>query len=586
MSSDVISAIVLYRLGEKYIALPAHVKENKTEHPIPRYYLYIGRHNKMLRLINEDLIERNPNSLVVFFENPIVADLFQKKVHDSQLVSDKDGIGTSFFGGHSEIDNANFERLYGRDVVLVPSISRDSYLNMLEYAKRMEDIGAKSVSICPEPYILNKKSIFCAGLAGAWEQYVAQRAVDFLSQEMSMLLTRLEKIKLTTQQFFAWCAKHGLIVNSDEKIDSALLMNASECMALYSASDCEQAMTFDRLISVDNFTLIYGPSNAGKGMFLLTMLHSIAYKVNSFGFKVNKPRKVLLVDGESGTRRLNERFHQLSEAYPYEVLYRNNLWFLSLRDSNKFSGSFFSEENKKIFIKLIQDNEIDVVAIDNLFSICRAETISETTVEKIISFSQEMAGIGVATIFAHHTNKKGEVHGSQKLRNLMQNMIKIEGIDSINDEERSNLGDCFLESPGALINISFEECKEYPEIQNEKFLFFIKKPTGSSKASPWIDLIHDKDDGNKQELVAKTITDNGGQENFKNVESLSNDGEKVYDFIKERIKTTKKVIVESLGLKEHRASDILKSLVDKNLIYKSGSTSDTHYTLTPPAATD
>ena len=597
MSSNVIGSIVVYGLGEKFIALPAHVEENVDEHPLPRYYLHIGRCNQVLRLINEDLIVINPDSLVVFFDNPILADLFQKKVHDSQLVSDEVVIGTSFFGGYSGIDSVNFDRLYGKDVVLVPSISRESYLHMLEYAKRIEDIGVKSVTICPEPYVLCEVCCSGADLTGKWDQYVAQRAVDFMSQEMLLLVNRLKKIALTPQQFLVWCVKHDLIVNLEETVDSSLLMNASEWLALCHASDFEQSMSFDRLISVDNFTLIYGLSNAGKGMFLLTMLHSIAYKISSFGFKVSKPRKVLLIDGESGVRRLKERFRQFSEAYPYEVLYRNNLWFLSLRDSNDFSGSFFSEENQKIIIKLIKDNGINVVAIDNLFSICRFETISEKTVDKIISFSKEMAGIGVAIIFAHHANKHGEAHGSQKLRNLMQNIIKIEGKESIKSDELSSIGDCFLEAPGALINISYEECKEYPDIQAKKFLFFLKKPLGDSNPSQWVDLIHGKDDENIREVAEQkedtqdgaddleTNVENGAQTNFENVEGLNDDEKKVFYFIKEKIKVKKKEIVDSLDLKPYVVSDILLVLIKRNLIYKEGRSSDRYYILSSSAAT-
>jgi hypothetical protein len=594
IASDVIGGIVVYKFGEDCILLPAHVEEVKTEHPRPRYYLCIGRRARALRLINEDLIEMNTASLIVFFDNPIVADLFQKKVHDSYLVFDKDVVGTSFFGGYSEIDSVNFSCLCGHDIILVPSESKESYLNMLDYAKKIEISGAKSVLICNEPYVLHEASASNALRNSKFGKYVEQNTVNFLLKEIFLLVNRLKKLSFTPNNYLLWCIKYELINGAECKVDNSCLMNASEFIELYSADDCEQVNLFDNLISLDNFTLIYGPSNAGKGMLLLTMLHSIAYKIKSFRFEVKKPRKVMLIDGETGVKRLRERFYQLSKAYPYEDIYKNNLWFISLRDTDIFSEDFFNEGNRKFLINLLKEHGISVVALDNLFSICHESSISDKTVSRIIDFAKEMASIGVATIFSHHTNKEGEMHGSRKLHNLMQNIIKIEGKESIDTGIFKDIDDKFLAFQGALISIKYEKCKEYIELENSKSVFFLNKPTINSEPSRWIDLIGDYD-GKDENILGKhrendedvkNIVEHGAsdgdQSSLSNINDLTGEERNIYEFIKSKIKTKKKEIVEFSGFKEHRITEILSILIERNLIYKEGNTSDTCYILNHP----
>ncbi|WP_084158795.1 AAA family ATPase [Solidesulfovibrio alcoholivorans] len=598
ISGNISGGIVVYKSDKRYVALPAHVKKYDQSNGHPCYEMHLGRASKLLRLVNEDLIEKNREAVVVFFENPVVADFFQKKIHDSALVYDKDVVVTTFFGGFPEMDNVYFDRLYGRDVVLVPSISRNSYLNMLEYAKKIEAIGARSVLICPEPYVLYDGGDCNITFNGKWEQYVAQNAISFLPKEASLLVNRIKKLSLSMKQFEAWCVKHDLVDNPESNVDDTFLMNASEMVDLLSASNYKQYRFFDSLIAFDNFTLIYGPSNAGKGMLLLTFLHSIAYKINSFGFKVEHPRKVLLVDGESGVKKLRQRFSQLAEAYPYEDLYKDNLLFISLRDTKKLSGNFFSNDNQILLIKLIKDNGISVVALDNLFSILREQTMAEKAVSEIINFAEKMAEIGVASIFAHHTNKEGGMHGSQKLHNLMQNVIKIAGKESAEKGYFKGVDEKFLKKPGALINVTYEKCKEYIELENNQSVFFLNKPMIDSKASKWVNLSSEDDGDNEQdveEFVTATNTcadtiedyvesdaaeDNVESENQSsscNNPELTDQENQIFEFIKENVKTKKKEIVKYTKIKEHRVKEILFSLLGKGLIRKEGSTSDTFY---------
>lgn len=181
----------------------------------------------------------------------------------------------------------------------------------------------------------------------------------------------------------------------------------------------------DQLIAEGSISIFYGEPGSKKTYSLLSLAVCVALGRPWLGYESN-PRKVLIIDEESGERRLTIRIGAAirgefgREDTPIE--------FVSLAGF-KLDKKTDAEE----LYKLIQDRDAGLTIIDALADVMDGDENSKQDTQPVFSNLRKIAeGTNSAIIVIHHSNKSGGYRGSSAIKGALDLMVKIESENDSN----------------------------------------------------------------------------------------------------------------------------------------------------------
>ena len=186
------------------------------------------------------------------------------------------------------------------------------------------------------------------------------------------------------------------------------------------------------LIRQRQLALVFAPSGVGKTWFVWSLACMIAGGGHGMHrYSNDKPRKVLIIDGEMDGEDAQERIRvgmQSVHANP-EVM-RENLTILS-RQMQSLEAEFPNldevEWQRRIVDKMV-NNGTEVVILDNLSTLLQVEDEnSSAALDRFTDFLLLLKRAGIGAIVVHHSNKAGTSYrGSQKISVTFDAILKIE----------------------------------------------------------------------------------------------------------------------------------------------------------------
>ena len=174
----------------------------------------------------------------------------------------------------------------------------------------------------------------------------------------------------------------------------------------------------DKLIGEGSVSLFYGEPGSKKTYTLLSLAVCVALGKPWLGFLV-KARKVLIIDEESGERRLTMR---LAAAIRGELGDENaQIEFVSLAQFK-----LDDKEDIKELEQLIEDRQAGLVIVDALTDVMDGDENSKMDVQPVFSRVRGIAErTQAAIIIIHHSNRSGGYRGSSAIKGSLDLMVKI-----------------------------------------------------------------------------------------------------------------------------------------------------------------
>jgi hypothetical protein len=175
----------------------------------------------------------------------------------------------------------------------------------------------------------------------------------------------------------------------------------------------------DRLISEGSVCIFFGEPGAKKTFALLSLAVCVALGKPWLGFET-KPRNVLIIDEESGERRLALR---LGNAIRGELGGADiPIQFISLAGFN-----LSNKDDGPLLQTIIQESGAGLVVIDALAEIMSGDENSKEDVHPVLIALRRIADqTGAAIAAIHHSNKSGGYRGSSAIKGAVDLMVKIE----------------------------------------------------------------------------------------------------------------------------------------------------------------
>ncbi|MCK8784172.1 AAA family ATPase [Roseomonas sp. NAR14] len=167
--------------------------------------------------------------------------------------------------------------------------------------------------------------------------------------------------------------------------------------------------------------MLWAQTGAGKTWLSLTMALAIAGGGTFIGWSAEKPRRVLLVDGEMAMEDLQDRLRVLAgtvEGLDAEAA-GSNLLILARQDQSAdvLFPDIGKEEGQDAVLRMAQGHGAELVLLDNFSTLAEVEDENAASaMNPVLSFLLRLKQARLACVLVHHSGKDGgNYRGSSKL---------------------------------------------------------------------------------------------------------------------------------------------------------------------------
>ncbi len=195
--------------------------------------------------------------------------------------------------------------------------------------------------------------------------------------------------------------------------------------------------------------LVWAAAGVGKTMFTLSLALAVAGGGEVFGWKAERPRKVLLIDGEMPEDDLRDRLIYLAGAVrgiDMEAA-RTNLRILARnsQDPDAPFPDFGDAEQHRTILDRIQKYAPDLVILDNLSTLAAVDDENSASATRVVvKFLAMLKQARIATIVVHHAAKAGNNYrGSTMIETTFEvilGLLKNKGADVVDTSGSTKFG--------------------------------------------------------------------------------------------------------------------------------------------------
>jgi hypothetical protein len=175
-----------------------------------------------------------------------------------------------------------------------------------------------------------------------------------------------------------------------------------------------------------DYGFIYAARGTGKSFFALALCHALTTGQEIAGWKIEKPVKVMYVDGEMSQQDLQNRCRGLAlgnenfRSINHDAFFREN-------------GSVFclsEEKDQNALLQHCYNQGVKVLVLDNLSSLFRGvEENSADDWEKILGWLLKCRRYGISVVLFHHSGKNGDQRGTSRREDHTAWSIKLDPVD-------------------------------------------------------------------------------------------------------------------------------------------------------------
>lgn len=178
----------------------------------------------------------------------------------------------------------------------------------------------------------------------------------------------------------------------------------------------------DRLITSGTLSMFFGEPGSKKTYSLIDLAVCAAAGKDWLDFAIPEPVKVLIIDEESGERRMALRLALTLRGELATEIDPTYITYVSLA-----AFDLGSEKDAAEVSKLIMDVGAQIVIIDALADIMSGDENSKKDTQPVLNHLRKICdNTDCAIILIHHSNKLGGYRGTSAIKGSLDLMVKVE----------------------------------------------------------------------------------------------------------------------------------------------------------------
>jgi RecA-family ATPase len=176
--------------------------------------------------------------------------------------------------------------------------------------------------------------------------------------------------------------------------------------------------------------MVYAPRGIGKTFFALNVAYAVATGGEFLGWKAERPRSVLYLDGEMVASEMQNRLRRISKHDKEECELR-----LLTPDFQEYGMPNLSESSGQRAIEG-HVNLADLIIVDNIASLCRGGSENETEAwQPVQQWALALRAMGKSVLFVHHSGKSGKQRGTSSREDVLDTVVELKlPSDYVSDE--------------------------------------------------------------------------------------------------------------------------------------------------------
>ena len=523
-------------------------------------------------------LERYGRESVYFCDDLAVAlELNQQWITDGPVV-------TALTTGRTGIATTDLQGLKNKDVIYIPTASRKSFFQFHKLIEQTKNIGLASLRICCAPVLLEAIPSFLRAiideLKDPWERFVLGNAwgIDALRPSGLQLFDNESK---RLKEYETWGREVGLLrpsaeVKADKREDSLVLHTPAQQTA---STHFDSSAKLDAFCWPNSVGVIIAPPNIGKTLLAISIAVARSSGKPLLEFPAVPRENVLYLDGEAGSEHLGKLF----------VVARKSLGLgegVALEGVNYIctqAGDSLSSDEFQLKVEAaITENKVNLLIVDNLIALCpgfRQSGGAQWT--KVWQWFQRLGSkYDAAVLVIHHDNEEGEPAGSKDIKAQCQSVVCLHALRGNKlGTEQKEISSTLLqaEQDGALFQVEFAKCKRYPQLENKSFVAFLPLHTEEATSPPRWERI--EIDGGVSENSLESKLQDGIIHLNERFPGRTDDEYTVLAHIDSKGGVSRKDIENLLKVRQTAAGNVLRQLVEDNILDKIGQSRATLYRL-------
>lgn len=538
-------------------------------------FLSIGYKSVVIRLLSRKEMNDTPYATVLLCQDENISYFLRKRLHqDSHGESSK--FVVSGYWEHADAKKyIDFNPLAGRNVVIIPPITEGGLRDVPEWIKLCQRGGASDVRVYTGMLLLDEIPTISED-SSTWLRALTCHAIPLRNADTTIFKNITDK-SISPKEYDDWLQDCGLKPQRmhravEETKNQSLLSfeSFSEIENIEKVSD----YSLDAMISPSNATLIWGPSNVGKTLTVLEFIKSLTTRETCFGLKVSSIRKVYYLEGEPDQIRLRRACKQISHSDEQFDIFQKHFIYGTLQSYIKLDE--IDDGEIDFIIRSIKEKGCQIVVLDNILSLAPGAAKGNTT--KFQKFIQSLKNNNLSVIIIHHSTKSGESpKGPIELEALMQNIFQLEKGQDLPELRSIAAVQTALEEAGPTLKMTLTKCKVFPGLEKKFGVYHL--PEGGRwelvAGESFSETMIIDDSSSAAEMTAETLEFNAAEGNSL---ELTPDEERVHNSLKKLGKWVKRSELEKhCGFKADKLRLLLKSLIEKKFVTKTGQGKSTHY---------
>lgn len=199
-------------------------------------------------------------------------------------------------------------------------------------------------------------------------------------------------------------------------------------------------------LAAKGLAMVYAPRGVGKTHFALGVAYAVASGGTFMKWSAEKPRHVLLLDGEMPPAVLQERLANIAvhaDAEPPPGHFKMLPYDLC-EDGGPDLGSHEGQAQLEPHI-----GDADLLIVDNISTLCRTGKENEAEGWGIIQgWALRQRRQGRSVLFIHHAGKGGDQRGTSKREDVLDSVIRLSHPDDYEPTDGARFLVTFTKSRG------------------------------------------------------------------------------------------------------------------------------------------
>jgi putative DNA primase/helicase len=181
------------------------------------------------------------------------------------------------------------------------------------------------------------------------------------------------------------------------------------------------------ILETSSIAMLHAKRGSGKTYLALAIAYGIATGQGLLGWEATRPMRVLYIDGEMPTAKLQKRLQLLGRPSDnLSVLSRDDL----MREFRLSLPDLGTPEGRKFLDDIIEAGGFEVVLLDSVSTLVRSGVENEA--EAWAPIQEWMLGHRFRErtfIIIHHEGRSGHARGTSKREDVLDTIMRLEGDD-------------------------------------------------------------------------------------------------------------------------------------------------------------